>query len=243
MKPTCTTIGDCELWLGDFREVMPAIVRAHAVITDPPYGIPKSAAFVRTNCTRVDDGDEPHNTLRDDAWLGMLDFLVEGGNVAYFHARGDEPVSPKVKPWHRFYWVKPSVPPTPRQVFASSVEECTIAQVAGRRRWFGGGWTQNYWIGLSPNRLECDHGHPSEKPVELMRILVESLADVGEIVVDPFMGSGTTGVACVLSSRKFIGCEIEPKYHAIACERITEAYEQRALFEPVPKPVQMELCE
>lgn len=79
-------------------------------------------------------------------------------------------------------------------------------------------------------------GHPTEKHPGLMRSLV---ARTRGIVLDPFMGSGTTGVACTQLGRPFIGCEIEPRWFDIACRRISEAYRQPRLFsEPEPKPVQ-----
>lgn len=67
-----------------------------------------------------------------------------------------------------------------------------------------------------------------------MRWLVNRVSLAGESVLDPFMGSGTTGVACAQLDRKFIGIEIEPKYFDIACRRIEQAYAQGKLFEPAP---------
>ena len=86
----------------------------------------------------------------------------------------------------------------------------------------------NYWQGMTPNRLNQSHGHPSEKPVEAIMVLVDSLSDEGEIVLDPFTGSGTTGVACVKTNRRFIGIEIEERYCEIAARRIE--YEASHLF-------------
>lgn len=78
--------------------------------------------------------------------------------------------------------------------------------------------------------------HPTQKPVGIMGWCVEK---TDGIVLDPFMGSGTTGVACAKLGRKFIGIEIEPKYFDIACERIQKAYDQPDLFvEPPAKAVQ-----
>lgn len=62
--------------------------------------------------------------------------------------------------------------------------------------------------------------HPTEKPVELMKILIENSSKEGNIVLDCFMGSGSTGIACIETNRKFIGCEIDKKYYDIAVERI-----------------------
>lgn len=77
----------------------------------------------------------------------------------------------------------------------------------------------------------ADREHQTEKPVELIHKLAEVVSDVGHIVLDPFMGSGTTGVACANLGRQFIGIEIEPKYFDVACRRIEEAYKQPRLFE------------
>ena len=84
--------------------------------------------------------------------------------------------------------------------------------------------------------------HPALYPVKLPAHFIDAYSDVGETICDPFMGSGTTGVACIKLGRKFIGIEIEPKYFDIACKRIEEAWKQPRLFEePKPKPVQAEL--
>ena len=78
------------------------------------------------------------------------------------------------------------------------------------------------WSSLKPN------GHPAEKPVGLMRFCVNTVQ--GGLVVDPFMGSGTTAIATIESGRKFIGIEIERMYFDLACERIDNAYRQQRLF-------------
>jgi DNA modification methylase len=70
--------------------------------------------------------------------------------------------------------------------------------------------------------------HPHQKPVTLIESLLAKLPD--KTILDPFMGSGTTGVACANLGRKFIGIEIERKYFDIACERIAAAYAQGRLF-------------
>lgn len=80
-------------------------------------------------------------------------------------------------------------------------------------------------------------GHPTEKHVGLMVELVKRSAGV---VLDPFMGSGTTGVACVKLGRKFIGIEINPEYFDIACKRIEDAYKQGDMFVERPKPIKQE---
>jgi DNA modification methylase len=79
--------------------------------------------------------------------------------------------------------------------------------------------------------IEKESGHPTEKPVHLMAEYIINSSQRGETVLDPFMGSGTTGVACMQLGRKFIGIEIEPKYFDIACERIENAQRQETLFD------------
>jgi len=98
-------------------------------------------------------------------------------------------------------------------------EAVAVCHGAGRKRWNGGGrhavWTEAKGDGHS--------GHPTAKPIRLVRQLVRDFSDPGETVFDPFLGSGTTGVACVELGRSFIGCEIDPKYFAMAQERIGNA--------------------
>ena len=72
--------------------------------------------------------------------------------------------------------------------------------------------------------------HPSPKPIEYMQKLVKRVTNLGDTIFDPFMGSGTTGVACVQLGRNFIGCEIDPKYFEIAKKRIAQAEMQPQLF-------------
>jgi site-specific DNA-methyltransferase (adenine-specific) len=80
--------------------------------------------------------------------------------------------------------------------------------------------------------------HPTQKPIDLMKWCVAKLPGAAKIC-DPFMGSGSTGVACALMDRAFIGIERDPDYFDIACRRIDDAYKQPRLFaEPAPKAVQ-----
>jgi len=203
-----------------------------AVITDQPYGIPVGAAFVRKAGYEVDGGEGGHNETETPwAWIGVGSAIIaDGGHAAVFCDRA-EPVAADtalrgagLTPWHKFYLVKDAPPPTPRPTFVSAVEECVIAEKRnGSRRWFGGGAMPNRWSGLTPNRLNAGCGHPTEKPVEPMRMLVEALTPVDGLVCDPFCGSGTTGVAAMREGRRFIGIEIDPGYAAIARRRIAEA--------------------
>lgn len=106
-----------------------------------------------------------------------------------------------------------------------------IAHKLGSKRWrWNGGGKAGMW--RSP-AARFDTGkrnvHPSQKPVELMRSLVSDFTEPGELVCDPFAGSGTTAVACKLEGRSFVGWEIDPRYHAVAMQRLEVAFEQRRL--------------
>ena len=84
------------------------------------------------------------------------------------------------------------------------------------------------WSGYRRRGNE-EREHPTQKPLELMKWCIDFLPD-SEIIIDPFMGSGTTGVACALRGRSFIGVERDKRYFEIACRRIEQAYQQQDLF-------------
>jgi site-specific DNA-methyltransferase (adenine-specific) len=105
-------------------------------------------------------------------------------------------------------------------------ETVTIAHHAGKKRWNGGGMPALWSCAVvknHPNSASLDRQHPTQKPLPLMRTLVEQFTDPGDVVLDPFMGSGTTGVACKELGRSFIGIEMNPDYFAIAKARIEAA--------------------
>ncbi len=108
---------------------------------------------------------------------------------------------------------------------APAVDHLVIAhaRTSGRMRWNGRGRAASW---ESP-AARFDTGrktiHPTQKPLKLMRALVEDFSDAGELVCDPFAGSGSTAVACVEMGRRFVGWELSPAYHTIAAERIRAA--------------------
>ena len=98
----------------------------------------------------------------------------------------------------------------------------------GRMRWNGGGKAAKW---ASP-QARFDPGgkiHPTQKPLDLMRGLVSDFTDPGELILDPFAGSGTTAVACKRLGRRFLGYEINPSYHAAAVDRIEATHQQTAM--------------
>ena len=214
MSPRKEIIGDAELWLGDCREILPTLGKVDAVVTDPPYGI----GITRSNRLSVSRGfgDLPawDEAPADLAWLVPMNVpaIVWGGN--YFD------LPPTRCP---LVWDKDNAG---RDFADFEMAWSNLDQVARRFR-------------FRPMNMDGGKEHPTQKPIQVMQWCLGFLPEAFTIL-DPFMGSGTTGVACMKLGRKFIGIEIEPKYFDIACRRISEAWKQPRLFEePKAKPQQM----
>ena len=204
-------IGDAVLYLGDCLEILPTLPKVDAVITDPPYGtanlwkdqnVPKSRKW-----HLFAEGDIQKWDKSCDAVLELptkADVVIIWGGHFY-----QLPINRGWLVWNKII-----------RNFSTGV--CELA-----------------WTNLqSPiDAFDYSHGqlahegkeHPTQKPVPLMKWCLEK-AGLPETTLDPFMGSGTTGVACMNLGRKFIGIEIEPKYFDIACERIENAQRQVKMF-------------
>jgi site-specific DNA-methyltransferase (adenine-specific) len=110
---------------------------------------------------------------------------------------------------------------------AAGFEPCVICHPSpGRMRWNGGGRPAVWIVGTTKGAERSGNGHPCPKPLALMEALVSDFTNPGELVCDPFAGSGTTGVACIRLGRRFIGWERDPKYFAVAVKRLRAAREQ-----------------
>jgi site-specific DNA-methyltransferase (adenine-specific) len=208
------TIGECVLYLGDCLSTIPNNGFA-AVVSDPPYP---------NNAGHFDDGV-------DTARKAVSLYCRQAGHGLIFWTEMEIPFSglPHVAThiWHRTNSNRPD-----------NYEPVFEFHRDGQKR-----ASRVYPFGvIAPGLTGVEaSGHPTEKHPGLMRSLV---ARTKGVVLDPFMGSGTTGVACVQLERPFIGCEIHEPYFDIACRRIEQAYKQPRLFtEPVQKPVQPSLLE
>ena len=111
-------------------------------------------------------------------------------------------------------------------------------RAGGRIRWNADDRLVPNVYSLMPDR---DRQHPNEKPLALMQRVVGTHSNVGDQVLDPFMGSGTTGVAAVKLGRKFTGIEIDPGYFDIACRRIAAALKEPDMFVEPPKPIKQDI--
>lgn len=235
------TIGNATLYLGDCRDILPALPKVDAVITDPPYGIVhKFGTQNRLDGSRSLqwdwDGDGTHETIRSALHLSLQALNRPGNAFAFagfdtiefareiFRGAGMTP-----KPWA---WVKKCPPPPmPGNRWPSAFEVACLGYDAGA--YFGDDNTsrRNVMVADSLRAGNSERaGHPTQKPIDVMLHLVAALCKQGGAVLDQFMGSGTTGVACMNLGRSFIGIEREPKYFDIACRRIEDTQRQARMF-------------
>lgn len=245
------TIGDATLYLGDCREILPRLTNCgeypdaerlclypackcerqliDAIVTDPPYGIDHKVERTggsdkwskRTN-NRIQGDAEPFDPT---PWIDRNAILwganyyadhlpVSGGWIVFDKRRGG----------------------THNQKFIASDCELAWSNAFGSAKIFS-----HLWSGLCRDSEVGEHFHPMQKPISLMEFCIRLLPKA-DIILDPFMGSGTTGVAAIKLGRKFIGIEIEEKYFNIACKRIQAAVDAPDMFIEKPKAaVQIDL--
>mgnify|MGYP003661903132 CR=1 len=211
------TIGDATLYLGDCLEILPTLGKVDAVITDPPYGIGEAAGKNKSR-GKLAVAKDFGNDDWDDKPVSHLDLVrvIAAGNVAIIFGGNYYSMSPSPC-W--LVWDKCNG----TNDFADCELAWTNLQKAVRR-------IQYRWNGMIRDGGESRGDHPTQKPIGVMKWCIEQAGNV-QTILDPFMGSGTTGVACANLGRKFVGIEIEPKYFEIACERIDNAYRQKRMFE------------
>lgn len=219
------TIGDATLYLGDCREVLPALGVVDAVITDPPYGIRQDKGFSGSGCWG-NSGKLIHRRQYEGGWdderpaVEIFQLMLAAAPLAII--------------WGGQYFAD-LLPPSGKWLWWDKLQTMPT---------YGDGelaWTN--LSGVAPKKFvysnsglmarEKDRVHPTQKPVEVMRWCL-GFVPGAEVILDPFMGSGTTGVACVDMGRKFIGVERDPAYFDIACQRIEQAYKQPRLFVEAP---------
>lgn len=231
------------LYCGDCREILPTIGKVDAVFTDPPYGAGATHAHHLSKVV-LRDGTPARQALGFAGISG--DELVEFARQWCEKATRWVVFTCEWKDAHKLdsagllvrlgIWRKPDgAPQFTGDRPGTGWEAVAICHRPGRKKWNGGGrhavWTIPKGSG---------DGHPTQKPVALLQQFIADFTDQGESILDPFMGSGTTGVAAVNLGRKFIGIEIEPKYFDIACRRIQAALDAPDMFVEAPKPAKQE---
>jgi hypothetical protein len=213
-------IGRAELWQGDCRDILPNLPKVCAVVTDPPYGVGACEGIAPAGGVR--EAQYPRrrkqyeggwDSERPEDFASILNAgkaaIIWGGN--YF-----ADMLPQGGRW--LFWDK-----------LNSMPSYSDGEIA---------WTSIKGVSVK-KFTQCNNGlaslkdgerhHPTQKPVDLMKWCLGFLPDA-EAILDPFMGSGTTGVAAVQMGRKFIGIEKEPRYFDIACKRIEDAQRQGDFF-------------
>lgn len=227
-------IGDCTLYLGDCREILPTLGEVDAVVTDPPYGMnydTDSRRFSGSSIRRGEGRSDRFITGDDcefdpDPWLRFSEVILWGAN----HYGTKLPLGSTLV-WLKRY-------PEHYGSFLSDAEIGWQRGGCGVYVFHAPDSNGRRQKELSGDPFGGETGHPTQKPVALMQWCLERVK--GSTILDPFCGSGTTGVACAKLGRKFIGIEIEPRYFEIACRRIEDAYKQRDLFVPQPEKAKQE---
>lgn len=232
-------IGLATLYLGDCREVLPTLAPVDCVITDPPYsavthsgargkGATTGGAHVLLDFQHLDDAE----------WISLVGSAIEKArrwSVVFSdfdlskHAR-----ALSVPLIRAGVWVKND--PAPQFTGdrpGTGWEHVLVFHPEGAKKWNGGGRPAIWRTNIEKN----GNMHPTQKPVTLMEMLLSDFTDYGEMVLDPFAGSGTTGVAAVKMGRTFVGIERDRRYFDIACERIERAQAQGQLLPPEPASV------
>ena len=223
-------IGGQRLILGDCLEVMSTLGRVDAVVTDPPYGLAGAKTDKNDYATFSDDADAVERFVLGVLEWGQFDRLVMTPGQAMMF-RYPEPTSIGA-----FY-------------YPAGTGSCS---------WGFVGWQPIFYYGKDPvlqdgkgrasNSFYATdgaekNGHPCPKPIGQWTRLLKRVTRVGETILDPFMGSGTTLVACQKLGRHGIGIEIDPDYFEIACRRVEDAARQPDLFIPATQTPTQEVMD
>jgi site-specific DNA-methyltransferase (adenine-specific) len=235
-------IGDCEMYLGNCLEAMPTLGRVSHIITDPPYE--QSLHDAKNSLrgpVRADKGPDLKgldfagiNEIRKEV-VKISSEICDGWFIAFCTTEGvarwaDEINESSMKYKRACVWVKPdSTPQLNGQGPAQGAENFVCAWAgSGYSKWNAGGKRGVYTH--NTNNPDRTGEHPTEKPINLMAEIIKDFTNAGETILDPFMGSGTTGLACAKLGRKFIGIELSEKYFDLACRRIENFYKQPDFF-------------
>lgn len=237
------TIGNCDLWLGNSLDILPTLSFVDHVISDPPYEQEAQDRIGRTK--RTDGGNvlqglsfEGIDSIRDDV-CNMTYNLNPKWRIFFCTVEG-------VSKWKKsmvgsggkykssMIWNKPDAMPKMNGQGPAVAFECMALDwcAKGYSKWNGGG-RRNVFT-HNTNQPDRDGTHPCEKPLPLMMELIHLFTNPGDTVLDPFMGSGATGLACIKLGRKFIGIEKDKDYYDLAVRRIQAATGSGNMGKEVP---------
>jgi DNA modification methylase len=219
---TPVVIGNAALYLGDCLEILPTLAKVDAVITDPPYGINEAAGKnkSRTNlAVAVDYGNADWD--REPPSIELMALVLGAGKWQALFG-GNYFGLPASSCW--LVWDKLNGD--------NDFADCELCWTNWPKAVRRLAWR---WNGMLRQGNEPRH-HPTQKPLQVMSWVID-LCPKSDTILDPFMGSGTTGVAAMNRGKSFIGIEREPAYFEIACRRIEEAQRQAPLI-PHEQPKQ-----
>lgn len=217
--------GRAVLYLGDNRDIWPTLPRPDAIVTDPPYGVPVmlSSDLGARGPARIENGRDWGALVGNDAafdpspWVTAADLVLLWGANHFAHML---PHNGKWLVWDKRCGIVPQ----------RSQADCEIA------------WVSDYsaarvlrflWDGVCQDEKKGARYHPTEKPEGVMSwCLDQAKVAPGALVADPYMGSGTTGLACMRRGCRFVGIEIDEGYFGTACRRIEQAARQPDLLIP-----------
>lgn len=223
-------IGAATLYLADAFDILPTLGEVDCIITDPPYG-PKTHAGAMTLKSGVPSPLVDFDCMTEEqvvAFCGHAVALARRWIILSCEWRYIVELEKAGLPLVRFgIWLKTNAAPQfTGDRPGMGWEAIAILHREAKKHWNGGGH-HAVWV------CNVEQGeHPTQKPLTLLLDWVKKFTDEGETVLDPFMGSGTTGVACLKLGRKFIGIEKREDYFDIACRRIDDAQRQGNLFVP-----------
>jgi site-specific DNA-methyltransferase (adenine-specific) len=225
------TIGSSVLYCGDCREILPTLSGIQAVVTDPPYGIAHSGDSSRFSGGQARRGKgSVHGEISGDQNPFDPRHLLIGQHQILFGANN---FLPHLNPGSLLIWAKRRPP-----AYGTFLSDGEVAWLSKGRGIY---LFEHIFAGSSAALEYCDDAyapsaHPHQKPIAVMEWCL-GFIPAAKVICDPYMGSGTTGVACIKQHRSFAGIESDERYFDIACRRIEQAYRQQDLFIPAPTPI------
>jgi len=216
-----------QLYHGDCLDILPTLAdgSVDAVVTDPPYGIGIRTSYAKCQRGSLVQCNDFKPIVGDDKPFDPTPFIGDATTVLF----GANYYADKLPPEGRWYvWDKLDGLTSKRSIGFNDNSDCEFIWISKpgasrilRHRWMGA---------MKASEHNIRRVHPTQKPVALMTQIIKHITNPGDTILDPFMGSGTTGVACVQTGRNFIGIEIDAGYYAIAEKRIAEAQMQLSML-------------
>ena len=216
-----------------------------AIITDPPYGdeVHNKFRVGRNGLGQVDSVPIPFDKLTDED-MEMLSYFAaehckgwtlifsQDEHIPAWRYQMETNNAGGTRYFRSMIWIKPNAKPNLNGDGPGKAHEMIQAYWSGigRTKWNGGGKAGLFIHSRAHTQGRTTRVHPTEKPVALMKELVRLFTNPGDVILDPFMGSGSTGVAAIELGRRFVGIEKDPVYYETATQRISEALSKNEIL-------------